>query len=182
MTIHVIVGDITKLHVDAIVNAANGTLLGGGGVDGAIHAASGSKLAEYCHRSFSTDLRSGNRCATGHAVITPGFNLPAEYVIHTVGPVWHGGKAGEAVLLASCYYRSMKLAEDNGIRSIAFPAISCGVYGFPAHEAASIAIQALKAYDLQLNGNVDITICCFDDGMKGIYTEAMNRFHIDELL
>lgn len=170
MTIHVIVGDITKLHVDAIVNAANGTLLGGGGVDGAIHAASGVELAAYCHRAFSTDLKTGNRCDTGQAVITPGFNLPAEYVIHTVGPVWHGGKCGESVMLASCYYRSMELAEDNEIRSIAFPAISCGVYGFPARDAATIALYVLKAYD---DEHMDITICCFDNDMKAIVDEAM---------
>ena len=140
--IELLQGDITVLAVDAIVNAANETLLGGGGVDGAIHRAAGPLLLEACSRI--PQVRPGVRCPAGEARITEGFRLPARFVIHTVGPVWHGGSRGEAQTLAGCYRSSLALACEHGVHSIAYPAISCGVYGYPVDEAARIAVHELR--------------------------------------
>lgn len=140
--IEVTQGDITRLEVDAIVNAANEAMLGGGGVDGAIHRAAGPELLEAC-RQFPT-LAGGVRCPTGSSRITPGFNLPARFIIHTVGPVWRGARAGEQELLASCYRNSIQLAVNVGARSIAFPAISCGVFRFPVDLAAEISVRTIR--------------------------------------
>ena len=136
--IEILRGDITKLAIDAIVNAANTTLLGGGGVDGAIHRAAGSELLADCRRLGG--------CEPGQAKITPGYRLPARFVIHTVGPVWHGGKQDEAETLANCYRNSLELSAKNEIRTIAFPAISCGAYGYPVEQAAHIAIATTRNF------------------------------------
>ena len=153
--IKVVVADITTLELDAIVNAANSALSGGGGVDGAIHRAAGPRLADYC--------RQLGRCQTGDAKITPGFSLPSRHVIHTVGPVWSGGHKGEEELLASCYKRSLHVAMDNGVRTLAFPAISTGAYRFPAGRAAEIAVKTVRNM-IALRGEIDLVLfCCFSD-------------------
>ena len=144
--------DITTLKVDVIVNAANNSLLGGGGVDGAIHQAAGPELLRFCHQL--------NGCETGYAKITPGFYLPAKWVIHTVGPVWHGGNEGEASLLDSCYRRSLELAIQYEVKTIAFPSISTGVYGFPKQQAAEIAISVMREYEERFE---EIVACCFNN-------------------
>lgn len=163
--IEVIQGDITKLKVDAIVNAANERLLGGGGVDGAIHRAAGNELLEEC--------RKIGGCPTGEARITKGYNLPAKYVIHTVGPIWRGGYANEIDLLRSAYLCSLKLATDNKVESIAFPNISTGVYGFPKTSAAEIAINVVKNYLDKNKFPKKVYFVCFDDENFEIYQKRL---------
>ena len=159
-------GDITRCDVDAIVNAANETLLGGGGVDGAIHRAAGPDLLAECRRIGG--------CPTGEARITKGYQLPARFVIHTVGPVWRDGQSGEAERLASCYRASMALAKEHGLRSIAFPAISTGVYGYPKAQAAKVAAEAVRAMlDSDMDRFTDIRFICFDIETTSIYAAAV---------
>lgn len=169
MTIEVHQGDITKLDVDAIVNAANERMLGGGGVDGAIHRAAGPELLEACRAV--PEARPGVRCPTGEARITPGFKLPARRVIHTAGPVWHGGDRGEPEKLASCYRNSLALAAENGLRTVAFPAISCGVYGYPLEDATRVAVTIIREFLSQDNSVEEVTLVAFDASTA----EAMRR-------
>lgn len=157
-------GDITKLQVDAIVNAANQSLLGGGGVDGAIHRAAGKQLLAAC------EALGG--CATGDAKATPGFNLPAKWVFHAVGPRWKGGAKGEDALLAGCYRRSMELAQEHGCRSIAFPAIATGIYHFPPDRAAEIAMATVRQC-LPESGVQQVMFCCFNEETEEIYRQLL---------
>lgn len=165
-TLHVLKGDITRCEVAAIVNAANESLLGGGGVDGAIHRAAGPELLAAC--------RLLNGCRTGEAKLTPGFQLKAASVIHTVGPIWRGGTHGEADLLASCYQKSLELADSNGIHTLAFPAISTGIYGYPLSQATKIAVGTVKAYLENQPQSIitEIIFVCFDDATVRVYEQA----------
>ena len=165
--IQIIQGDITKQAVDAIVNAANCSLLGGGGVDGAIHRAAGPELLAEC--------RTLNGCATGQAKITKGYRLPAKYVIHTPGPVWHGGSRGEAELLASCYRSCLTLAREHGCKTVDFPSISTGVYHFPLEQAAEIAISTIAAFLETAPELQQVRMVCFDARTKAHYDRALAR-------
>lgn len=165
MELHVVTGDITKLQVDAIVNAANTSLLGGGGVDGAIHRAAGPELLAEC--------RTLHGCQTGQAKATKGYRLPAKYVIHTVGPVWHGGGHREAELLAGCYENSMALALELGCRTVAFPAISTGVYHYPLEEAARIAVQTVRRFLTERPEGPAVTFVCFNEAARAAYEREL---------
>lgn len=168
----VVTGDLTRLSLDAIVNAANPGLLGGGGVDGAIHRAAGPSLLAACRAL--PEMAPGVRCTTGEARLTPGFALPARYMIHTVGPVWRGGQDGEDALPASCYRACVALGAQHDLRSIGFPAISCGVYGYPAERAANVAIATLRDL-LVRHSHLDVQLCCFDDRMSAVWQRALNE-------
>ena len=172
--LQVIMGDITAQNVDAIVNAANSGLMGGGGVDGAIHRAAGSALLEEC-RKIAAARRNipGGPCPAGDAVITDAGNLPAKYVIHTVGPVWHGGRQGESELLASCYRKSLLLAEEKKLQSIAFPNVSTGVYGYPKDKAAAAAVEAVKKTLPETPGIKQIIFVCFDRENYSLYQKLL---------
>ena len=160
--------DITTLAVDAIVNAANTSLLGGGGVDGAIHRAAGPELLREC--------RTLGGCPVGEAKLTAGYRLPARYVIHTVGPIWQGGHAGETDLLASCYRRSLEIGAAHRVATIAFPCISTGVYGYPAEPAAGIAVATVRAAASDLPSISEVTFCCFSEADMHIYTALLKEF------
>jgi len=161
----VVRGDITTRAVDAIVNAANSSLLGGGGVDGAIHRAAGPDLLAEC--------RTLGGCATGDAKITGGYRLPARHVIHTVGPVWRGGTGGEPDLLASCYRRSLEVAESHGLKTVAFPAVSCGVYGYPIDQACHIAVRTVRDYLAAGSEIEEVTFVCFGSDVFGACQKAL---------
>ncbi|UCJ14958.1 O-acetyl-ADP-ribose deacetylase [Pseudomonas sp. MM211] len=166
-TLTALQGDITRLDVDAIVNAANSSLLGGGGVDGAIHRAAGSELVHECR------LLGG--CKTGEAKLTRGYRLPARFIIHTVGPVWRSGDQGEAQLLASCYRNALRLAAEKGLSSIAFPSISTGIYGYPIDQAARIAVTTVRAEWADHPGIDQAVFCCFSAGDLAVYQQALTE-------
>lgn len=165
--IEVIQGDITRLQVDAIVNAANTSLLGGGGVDGAIHRAAGPELLAEC--------RTLGGCETGDAKITGGYNLPARHVIHTVGPVWHGGDRGEEELLANCYRNSLRLAAENGVKTVAFPSISTGAYRFPIERACSIALREVGSFLEGHNKVEKVVFVCFSEEDREVYRRMLEE-------
>jgi O-acetyl-ADP-ribose deacetylase (regulator of RNase III) len=168
--VRVLRADITTLAVDAIVNAANEAMLGGGGVDGAIHRKAGRELLEACRRV--PEVRAGVRCPTGEARITPGFRLPAKHVIHTVGPIWRGGGAREAELLAACYRSSLALALEHGLATLAFPAISCGVYGYPPEQAAAMALATIRGALAGEAAIVQVSLVAFDESMAEVLEAA----------
>ncbi|SFN40542.1 O-acetyl-ADP-ribose deacetylase (regulator of RNase III), contains Macro domain [Dokdonella immobilis] len=172
--IRILEADLTEQRVDAIVNAANETLLGGGGVDGAIHRAAGPDLLRACRAL--PEVRPGIRCPTGEARLTGGYALPARYVIHTVGPVWNGGDAGEPGLLAACYRNCLELARQKALATIAFPAISCGVFGYPPELAARIALREIDAHAWS---GLEITVCCFGSRILESYRRAAGARDID---
>ena len=167
VTLRAIHADITTLNVDAVVNAANEALLPGGGVCGAIHRAAGPELEQECRRLGG--------CRTGEAKLTKGYHLPARYIIHTVGPVWHGGEQGEAELLASCYRRALELADANAIKTLAFPSISTGIYGYPLEEAAKIAIAATRRFLASPNGLREVMFCCFSESDLMVYGRRLEK-------
>lgn len=162
----IVLGDITKVPADAIVNAANTSLLGGGGVDGAIHRAAGPELLAEC--------RLLNGCRTGQAKLTKGYRLPAKYVIHTPGPVWNGGRSGEEELLKSCYESCLRLAAEHGCRSVAFPSISTGIYRFPLELASRIAVETILSF-LDTHPQLEVQMVCFDERTRSFYEEALEK-------